>query len=55
VKAVGHLDEHHADVLTHSQQQLAEVLGLERGFVAENTARYLGETAHQLCNLGTEL
>ena len=29
VQAVGHLDQHHADVVAHRQQQLAEVLGLD--------------------------
>ena len=55
VQAVGHLDEHHADVLAHGEQQFAEVLGLQRSLVAEDAARDLGETVHDACYLGAEL
>ena len=43
VQAVGHLDEDDADVFRHGEQQPAEVLGLGRCLVAEDTARNLGE------------
>ena len=48
VQAVGHLDEYHAYVGAHREQQLPEVLGLRRGMGAEDAARYLGEPLHNL-------
>ena len=43
VQAVGHLDEHYADVGSHGQQQFAEVLGLQRCLRTEDAARNLGQ------------
>ena len=55
VQAVGHLDEHHADVLAHGEQQFAEVLGLQRGLVTEDAARDLGQTVHDAGDFLAEL
>lgn len=55
MKAVGHLDEHNAYVLAHGEEELAEVLGLHRGLVAEDAARYLCEALHELRYLVAEV
>jgi acanthoscurrin-2 len=55
VQSVGHFDEHHAYILAHGQQQLAEILGLGRGLVAEDAARNLCQTLHQLGYLFAEV
>ena len=47
VEAVGHLDEHDADVAAHGEEELAEVFGLGRGFVAEDASGNLGEPRHE--------
>lgn len=49
MQTVGHLDKHHANVFAHSQQQLAEILGLCRGLVAEDAARNLGQALDYAC------
>ena len=46
MQAVGHLDEHHAHVLAHGEQQLAEVLGLYRRLVAKDATRDFGEAVN---------
>ena len=55
MQAVGHLDEDDADVLAHRQQQLAEVLGLGRGVVAEDAAGDFGEARDNLRHLVAEV
>ena len=55
VQAVGHLYEHHAYILRHRKQQLAEILGLGRGLVAEDAARNLGEPLHELGDFLAEI
>ena len=55
VQAVGHLYEHHADILRHGQQQFAEILCLCRSLVAEDTARNLSKPFHQLGYLLAEV
>ena len=55
VEAVGHLDEHHADILAHGEEELAEILGLYRGAVAENAARDFGEPVDELRNLRAKM
>jgi hypothetical protein len=55
VQTVGHLDEHDAYVGRHREQQFAEVLGLERGLVAEDAARDLGESLDYVGDLGAEI
>ena len=55
VKAVGHLDEDNANVVVHRQQELAEVLGLCRSTVTEDSTRNLGETIYYLCYLLAKL
>ena len=55
VQAVGHLDEDDADVLAHRQQQLAEVLGLCRGAVAEDAAGDFGQSPDNLGHLVAEV
>ena len=55
MQAVGHLDEHHAYILAHCQQKLAEVLGLQRCLVAENAAGYLCQATDEFGDLGAEL
>ena len=42
VQAVGHFDEDYPNVLGHGEQQPAEILGLCRGLVTEDTSRYFG-------------
>ena len=55
VQSVGHFYQHHAYILAHGQQQLAEILSLSRCSVAENTARNFGEALHQLGYLRPEM
>ncbi len=55
VEAVGHLDEHHAYILRHRQEELAEVLGLGRRLVAEDAAGDFGEPGHDLGDLLAEV
>ncbi len=54
VEAVGHLDEHHADVGRHGQEQLAEILGLQRGLVAEYPSRNFRQPLHYVGYLVSE-
>ena len=54
VEAVGNLDKDDADVVAHGEQQLLEVFGLCGSLVAEDTARYLGQSVHNLGYLGAE-
>lgn len=55
VEAVGHLDEHHSDVLAHGEEEFAEILGLCRSLVAKDTARNLGQTLDYAGNLTSEV
>ncbi len=55
MQTVGHLDEHHAYVLTHGEQEFSEIFGLGRGSVSEYTTRNLGESGHNLGNLLAKL
>ncbi len=55
MQTVGHLEEHHPYVLAHGEQELAEILGLGRGLVTENTTGNLGETLDDLGNLLAEM
>ena len=55
MKPVCHLDEDNTDVLAHRQQQLAEVLGLCRGAVAEDTARDFCQPLDNLRHLVAEV
>ena len=54
MKPVGYLDKHYADVVTDSQQQLAEVLGLLACLIAEHTTADLCQTVYNLRNLVAE-
>ena len=47
VQPVAELDDHHADVAAHSQQHLAQVLGLQLFDVGELDLGQLGDTIHQ--------
>ena len=51
VQPVGNLDEHHANIVAHRQQQFTEVLRLLRGFVAKYAAGNLCQTVNDLRNL----
>ena len=51
MESVTDLDEDHADVITHREQQLLEVLSLRRGMVAKDTAADLGKSINDLCDL----
>ena len=51
VQSVGHLDKNHANIVAHSEQQLAEILGLCRSLRTENTAGDFGQTVNNLRNL----
>ena len=55
VQAVGHLYEHHADVLAHGEQQLAEILGLQRRLVAEYAPGDFCKPLHELRYLCSEM
>ena len=55
VQAVGELDQQHADVLGHRQQQLAEVLGLGGLLGDEVEALDLGQPVDQRADLVAEL
>ena len=55
VKAVGHLYEHYPDILAHSKKELAEIFGLCRSLVTENTSRNLCQTLNYARNLATEM
>src|SRR3546814_9915279 len=48
VQAVGQLDQQHADVVRHREQELAEILRLPHFFRGELDARQLGHAFDQL-------
>ena len=54
VQPVSQLDQDHADILGHGQQQLAEILGLGGGLRAQLQLRQLGDPVDQIGDLGTE-
>ena len=54
VQSVAYLDDDHADIITHGEQQLLEVLGLCRCLFAEDSAADLCQTVNNLGYLGTE-
>ena len=54
VQAVGELDQQHADVLRHRQQQLAQILGLGGFLGNEVEAADLGQPVDQRADLGAE-
>jgi hypothetical protein len=55
VQAVGQLDQHHADVVHHGQDHLADALGL--GFFARGKIDFadLGDALDDVCHLFAEL
>ncbi len=55
VQTVGHLYQHHTDVLAHGEEQLTEVLGLHRCAVAENATGNLGKPFDKLCYFRPEI
>ena len=55
MKSVGHLQEHHSDIIIHRQKQLAEVFSLSRSVFAENTAGNLCQPLNELSNLIAKL
>ena len=55
MEAVGHLYEHNADVFVHRKQQLAEILGLSRRLVAEDSARDFRQAVDKLCHFRPEI
>ena len=54
MKTVAYLNKDHADVVTHREQQLLEVLSLGRSLFTEDTTADLGQTVNNLCDLLTE-
>ena len=54
VQTVADLNEDHADIVAHRQQQLFEVLCLCRGLLTEDTTRDLRQTVDDLCYLCAE-
>ena len=55
VQTVGQLDEHHADVLGHGQNHLAQAFGLLLLARGEVQARQLGHAVHQLRHFRAEV
>ena len=54
MQTVANLDKDNADVLTHGEQQLLEVLSLCRSLFAEDTTRNLSQSIDNLCNFRAE-
>ena len=54
MQTVAYLDEDHADIIAHGEQQLLEVLRLGRGLLSEDTAGDLGQSVDDLRDLMTE-
>ena len=54
MQSVGYLNQDDSDVLAHCEQQLLEGFSLHRRFVAEDAARYLGQSIYDLRYLRAE-
>ena len=54
MQAVAYLNDDNANVVTHREKQLLEVLGLCRSLFAEDTTTDLCKSVNNLCNLCTE-
>ena len=54
VQTVADLDDNHTDIIAHGEKKFLEVLGLCRSLLAKDTTADLGQTIHNLCDLGTK-